>query len=452
MTKEVFIKYVQELILPLFTGSYIAGEDVSTPRDSEVAQGASGAMLVKPHKEDEYRLIIKRSQPFKNADIELMHAIIYELDQINDYGIDDKTYISRLQALAMEKAICKSLTDVSSDTLLGVIAELDKCARKTYEGHRIKFGIIINEYNNCQNKTSNLHYSNLFKKDFFCVMSDGIQSCVEIDKEGYILGHVILEKLRFAPTICPHDHTNVAKYCNEKRVGIILLESGEILLFKNRELMYCKKRGTWGSYCHDEIIQLLSNRTTHTIKEIRKQIYFTALDCSFAGTGGCLVYLNKDEVSDALTHIDINDILDEKYFEMKKQQLIEESRKLYNLGKPQPLADEITFNEYIEERSLTKSACLKECIEGKKFHELSRKFRQEIVGVDGATIIDYDGTIIAVGAIVQIEAGSSGGGRLAATRTLAKYGVAIKVSADGIMQAFIKDRKNNTVKPIFTVG
>ena len=150
MTKEIFIKYVQEMVLPLFTGSHIAGEDVSSARDNEVAQGANGSMLVKPHKEDEYRLIIKRSQPFKSADIQLMQAIIYELDNISEYHISDEAYKQRLHALAMEKAICKSLTEVSNNTLLGVIAELDSCARKTYEGHRIKFGIIINEYNNSQ--------------------------------------------------------------------------------------------------------------------------------------------------------------------------------------------------------------------------------------------------------------------------------------------------------------
>lgn len=452
MTKEVFTKYVQELILPLFTGSHIAGEDVSTNRDSEVAQGNGGTMLVKPHKEDEYRLIIKRSQPFKNADIELMHAIIEELDKINDYNIQDETYKQRLQTLAMEKAICNSLTEVSSDVLLGVIQELDKCARKTYEGNRITFGIIINEYNNCPERADTLYYSNLFKKDFFVVISNGVQSCIEIDKEGYLIGHVMFEKQRFAPTISPYDYIGVAKYCGDKRIGIILLEGGEILLFKNHELMYCKKRGVWCSYCHDEIIQLLSNRTTHTIKEIRKAIYFTALDCSFAGSGGCLAYINKDELENALTHIDINDIMDEKYFNIKKQQLLEESHKLYNLDKKSPIEEDINYQDYIKSRGLTKSNSLKQCIAGRKFHELNRKLRQELIAIDGATIIDCDGTIIAIGAIIQIEAGSTGGGRLAAAKTLAKYGVSIKISADGIMQAFIKDRKNNKVKSIFVVG
>ena len=125
---------------------------------------------------------------------------------------------------------------------------------------------------------------------------------------------------------------------------------------------------------------------------------------------------------------------------------------MHKLNNPLKKKKNITFNEYIDQNKLVKSACLRECIDNRKFHELNRKLRQEIASVDGATIIDNDGTIIAVGAIVQIEAGSSGGGRLAATRTLAKYGVAIKISADGIMQGFIKDRKNNKVKPIFTVG
>lgn len=452
MTKEVFIKYVEELILPLFTGSHIAGEDVSTIRDSEVAQGAGGTMLVKPHKEDEYRLIIKRSQPFKNMDIELMHAIIAELDKINDYEIEDITYKQRLQTLAMEKAICNSLTDVSSNVLLGVIQELDRCARKTYEGKRISFGIVINEYNNCPERSDTLYYSNLFKKDFFTVISNGVQSCIEIDKEGYLLGHVMFEKLRFVPTIAPYDYIGVAKYCNEKRIGVILQEGGEILIFKNHELMYCKKRGVWCSYYHDEIIQLLSNRATHTIKEIRKAIYFTALDCSFEGSGGCLAFVNKDELENALTHIDIDDIMDEKYFNIKKQQLLDEAHKLYNLDKKPPIEEDITYQDYIKTHELTKVNALKQCIAGQKFQELNRKLRQELIAIDGATIIDYDGTIIAIGAIIQIEAGSSGGGRLAAAKTLAKYGVSVKISADGIMQAFIKDRKNNNVKPIFVVG
>ena len=91
-------------------------------------------------------------------------------------------------------------------------------------------------------------------------------------------------------------------------------------------------------------------------------------------------------------------------------------------------------------------------IGNKKFHELSRKLREEIVGMDGATIIDYDGTIIAAGAIIKIEAGSKAGGRLAATQTLARYGVSLKISQDGIIQGYTYDKKAFKAKHIFSVG
>ena len=90
-------------------------------------------------------------------------------------------------------------------------------------------------------------------------------------------------------------------------------------------------------------------------------------------------------------------------------------------------------------------------ISGRKFHELDRTLLAELVAIDGAIVVDYDGTIIAAGAIIKIEAGSLGGGRLAATKSMAKYGVAIKVSQDGIMQGFSAD-KHGKVKQIFNVG
>ena len=112
----------------------------------------------------------------------------------------------------------------------------------------------------------------------------------------------------------------------------------------------------------------------------------------------------------------------------------------------------ITYEEYVEKYEKSKTSALKRVIGGRKFHELSRKLREELASIDGATIVDHDGTVVACGAIVRIEAGSRGGGRLAATSTLAKYGVAVKISQDGIMQALMADKKTGKVKEIFTVG
>lgn len=453
MEKEKFLSYVENIILPLFTGSSIIGEEESNARDNEVALGSGGTVLIKPSKNDEYRLILKRNLSFKANEVALLKSIIAELGNVSNLGLllPDQSYLRRLNMTAIEKAICESITETASETLLNIVTLLDSYSSRTYEGKRIDFGIIINETNDSENKIDRLHYHNMFKYDFFAVLSNGMQSCVEFDKDGYYIGHMSLERMRFKPTICSYDYISFARYCDSNRIGVVLDTNGDILIFKNRSMVYSKKRGVWNSYCHDEIITLLSNRSSASIKDIRKSIYFTALDVSFAGTGGCLAYLNKGEVEQALTHIDIDDVLTERYFELKKSQLIENTKKRNKNSNAIDYSN-LTYQEYVDKYEKTKTSSLKQTIAGRKFHELNRKLREELASIDGATIVDYDGTIIACGAIVRIEAGSSGGGRLAATNTLAKYGVSVKISQDGIMQAFMTDKKTNKIKPIFTVG
>lgn len=450
MDKETFLNYVQDIIIPLFTGSSIAGEVESNSRDNEVALGTGGTVLIKPSKNDEYRIVIKRNLAFKTNEVALLKSIIFELSKVASLGIKEKSYIDRLKTTAVEKAICESITEVASDTLLNIVTMLDTFAKSTYEGRNINFGIIINEIQDSLNPIKNLYYENMFENDFFAVLSNGIQSCIEFDKKGYYLGHMSLEKMRFRPTLCPYDYISFSRYCDESRIGIVLNTNGDILLFKNRSLIYSKKRGVWNRYCHEEIITLLSNRSSQSIKEIRKSIYFTALDVSFAGTGGCIVYLNKEFTEQALLHIDIDDILTEKHYNLKQEQLNEAPRKRLQKIKTEHL--NAPYDEFVEKYETTKTSALKTTIAGRKFHELNRKLREELSSIDGAIIIDWDGTIIACGAIVRIEAGSTGGGRLAATKTLAKYGVAVKISQDGTMEGYMNRRKDKAVNSTFLVG
>ena len=443
------------MILPLFTGSFIDGEEESSTRDSEVAFGKRNSLLIKPSKLDEYRLILKRGQPFQNFEVNLLRSILNEIDKISALGLDDESYVSVLQNNAIEKSICASISDSeTANIMFGIITELEKWAARTYEGKKIAIGIIINTSIDTSEQPETISYSDIMAKDFFALLSDGIDSYIEFDKKGNLAGYVQMERVKKVPNIAPYEFEKVARYCNEKRIGIVLTQNGDFLIFKNRELLFSKRMGTWNIYSHEEVIQLLSNRGNYSLKDIRRSVYYTALDTSFAYSGGCIIYLNKDTVEGALTHINAHDILDEKYFEIKKKQELEDAGKLYNL---QTLATveaiyNVPYQIFLEQQHCVKAECLRKIISGKPFHELSRKLRQELVSMDGATVIDSEGTIIAVGAILKIEAGSDGGGRLAAATTLSKYGIAIKISQDGILKAFYQDKKNGKVKTLFTVG
>ena len=117
MEKETFLKYVDSIIIPLFTGSSIVGEVESNSRDNEVALGLGGTVLIKPNKNDEYRLVLKRNIAFKTSEVALIKAIISEISNISNLNFDEGSYISRLNLTAIEKALCESISEVAGKTL-----------------------------------------------------------------------------------------------------------------------------------------------------------------------------------------------------------------------------------------------------------------------------------------------------------------------------------------------
>ena len=101
-----------------------------------------------------------------------------------------------------------------------------------------------------------------------------------------------------------------------------------------------------------------------------------------------------------------------------------------------------------------KGQCLKAIIT-KPFAELDRHLRANIVAMDGATILDFQGNVIAAGAIVKVGAGSDGGGRLAAAKALSEHGFAVKIPSDGGIRGFGgggDQKKKAIAQEIFTVG
>lgn len=453
MEKEKFCLVVNKLILPLFTGSWLVGEEESNSREAEVAFGKQNSLLIKPNKAADYRLIIKRGRAFQSSEVALLKNIIKEVADVSEVSVLDPSYEMTLLEKAIEKAICDSVALSASSTMMGLVTELSNWSNRTYEGKKINFGIILNLSDSVNEPT--LHWSNMLRSDFFALLSDGKNSFVEFDRDGFLMGYVSLNKVRNYAFIAPNEFGYVAKYCGEKKVGIALTETGDMLIFKNRTLMFARRRGRWNIYSHEEVIQLLSNRTAHSLKEIRRAIYLSAIDCSFRYTGGIIVYLKRDMAEGALTHIDARDILTEQHYQIKKDIEIAESEKLYNLTSSDKIHKfyQYPYEEFLLQNNCYKTQCLKKIIGGKKFHELGRKLREEIIAMDGATIIDFDGTIIAAGAILKIGAGSmGGGGRLAAAMDLAKYGISLKISQDGVIQGFATDKKSSSRRLIFTVS
>ena len=446
MNKTRFIDFVQDNILKLFTGSEIIGEEESTFRDSIVAQADGGAIKIKFTPEDNFRIIIKRAQPFKAFEMQLVKSVIEEMRKVVDLNLGDD-YKKGFKNLIIEKAICKSLSNTSSKTISLILSEMNYWSQRTYEGNRTSLGCIVTNKKQGKGCNPNLHISKVFKNDFSALLTDGKTSFMEISADGYISDYICHPKQIDFSLFAPYEFLQIATLSTGSKIGISLNEQGDMLIFKNKSLVFARRGGNWICYSHDEIVSKLSEHAGE-FEDVRKSIYLSALDASFNRSGGCIVHINNGDRTGVLKHIDEADVLSKEAYDFIQQEKINQS--FFNVG--QDKATEIpNYEDFLQEEKCTKIVTLAKLINGRKFQELDRKFCQELIAIDGALIIDYNGEILAIGAIIKIEAGSSGGGRLAAAKTLSNYGISIKISNEGSMQGFKMDKNKLRAKTIFVL-
>lgn len=444
MNKNRFVEFVNDYVLKMFTGSEIIGEEVSSPRDNCIAQGDSGAIKIKFSREDNYRLIVKRAQPFKNFEMHLIRSIMEEMGKVFEIKTSEE-YKKGLENLIIEKAICKSLTNSSSKTLSLLLSELNYWGQRTYEGKHMPFGCIVTR-KKCGSKTNPmLHISKFLKKDFSAVITDAETSFMEISADGFVENYVSFAKLVDLSLYAPYKYLKLASLSTGSKIGVCLNEEGDILIFKNKSLLFARRGGAWVCYSHEEIVSKLSEHAGE-FDEVRKAIYLSALDTSFNRTGGCIVHVNSGDSHNVLKHIDEADVHLKDSYDFIQQYKIDQS---FFASIDNSSVEAVEYDKFLTEEKSAKTATLRKLIGGRKFQELDRRFRLELISIDGATVIDYDGTILAVGAIIKIEAGSTGGGRLAAAKTLSNYGISIKISNDGTMQGFKMDRNKLRARTIF---
>lgn len=84
-----------------------------------------------------------------------------------------------------------------------------------------------------------------------------------------------------------------------------------------------------------------------------------------------------------------------------------------NIGKTERMK-EIVAGSFKEDDLRTsvkmRSSVFNRIIAGRTFQELPRTLRAELAAIDGSFIIDSSGNILAIGAIVRLNGGSSSGG------------------------------------------
>ncbi len=359
-----------------------------------------------------------------------------------------------LYTTSLQLGLCKYLFPTNQDDkdndLNILINELEKWSKKTYEGKKVPFAFVIDKYVSSNMKK----YKYFLENDFCAPISDGITSMIELDSEcNFVKFKSICTPNGIASTtynkrIVPLRFSQVICNCvNGQRVGIFLLINGDILLVKEKNF-FVKRNGRWLNFSSDRFINILSNVTKYTGPSspipLYNAIYSTILDVSFAHTGGIITIVNYSKLkkNNILSVVDDLQIfktykdLFKLYVEEQTNKKEKQNIKISDLEKD--------FEKLYKKRQFIKS--LLPVPTKVLFSDIDQKLRSELCSLDGATIIDSDGYVVAFGAIIQNNSGSTGGGRTSAARKLSEFGnFAVKISTDGYIELY-SNKTNYSLK------
>ena len=369
-----------------------------------------------------FKLITQSSDRLKKPVSNILGELM-TVDRVNLADLaSQRVYDKKLLDTAFELGMCKWLTSTNDESILlySVISNLKAWTGRTYEGDTVPFGIVI-DFSTVISSPDKINYLSFLQNNNCAVFTDGVFSGVLLDKNGDLISYITNSSFQNAvdeKIFVPYPHENISKYCDNNKVGLIVLANGEILLVKKRAIKFAWRDSKWVFFdwrrATDRIrpyFDVDNSLQPNVIFNYIRELYCTLLDVSFSHSGGCLCIIAPTVENTAIDLIIKERVDSEKYIEAinnKNQEKLKFVKKL-----------------------IVSTASQNQC-----FFDLEKPLRKEILAMDGATAVFVDGRICCAGSIVAVEGSSTGGGRTAAAKTLAKLGVGIKISEDGAIEAY----------------
>ena len=403
MTKDEFEALLTAHIVPMFPGSRLKD---AQPDELAVIAFASladkNAIIIRWPPEGELVFKLYRAQDFEPDDAALVDEAIKNL-----HSAAGSPFFDDLINPAIRQTVAAKAAPRCTPLVAAILRQLERWSEETYEGRPIAAALGVDSK---AKSDGSVNILDVFKKKFGVVVANGLESFLTVARGGELLGYEpfpdivetngIFAPLRFA---------RLAEWTNQRdgRVGLALTRNGEVLVMKDGLMIFAKRRGVWRHFPHRALARRAQLKGSFE-KSLMIAVHETCLDVSFARTGGGIGIVLEDEA--------------ERF----------EQSNVLNHG------DRVGSDEI-------KGEFLAAIIGDKKFQDLDRRLRQDLVAIDGAMILGHDGSIHAAGAIVNVNGGGDGGGRLAAAHTLSAYGLGIKISSDGEISGFRTSTEGRTL-------
>ena len=412
MDQTTFKNFLGEHIAPMFSGCTIEGEEPAVRRSRKRAMQADPQRIkVRWDNEHLFQFNLKRSQEFSQQDAAFVNDVILNLNEVA--RVEGTPYFEELIGAAIRRAVATQAARAFTDTVNQILRELEQWSEETYEGRPISAVLGITPGPAVQNA---IPLKTLLAKSFSKVATGSLEAIATLSADGSFAGYESLPMPSAINEIkAPQRFASIAQWAKDGKVGLVLSRNGEVMVFRNGELGFARRRGRWRQFNHSALITRIGMNRVF-IKPLCTAVYLSCLDVSFAKVGGGIGMIDIDPV--------------------KRQSLVDDGR--------------VDADDSLNGAS-DKARFLNQAVRARKFQELERPLRQTLLAMDGSTVLQRDGTVVAVGAIIKVEAGSkTGGGRKAAAMTFGRYGLGIKVSSDGEIAGF--NQSGQIQDPFFTFG
>lgn len=363
---------------------------------------------------------------------------------------DSVLFKNTVYSFAIQKGVCGWVIDhAESEKIERFFSLLEKWAVKTYEGKKVPLGFIFD-------LEANSHFDNMFGSflDFLdtdnsAVLTDCIHSAIVLDSNCNYVQHISIsdnEKFEECEARCdvPLRFTQVIRnhVTGNKRVGVFLLNNGDIILAKKQKVCFVKRNNQWLNFSYKAFGNaLIPFRTHYAVDDaLIDSVYASVLDVSFSHAGGIIAIVDtpwslpeEDFEETVLNPCDnlLNKKSSAELYAAEKDKWTDENREPKSADMIKKLLKRNVMNALIGEAT---------------FPELSRKLRSELMALDGACIVKCTGQIYSFGAIIRYDSGSTGGGRGAAAKKLSAYGMAVKISTDGYIELYVNQNKVYEIK------
>ncbi|WP_175965805.1 hypothetical protein [Burkholderia sp. BCC0322] len=281
--------------------------------------------------------------------------------------------------------------------ILSILRFVRALTQETYESQRLAYGVVVSS-----KLTGSEPILQSFDSKRLKCLTDGFSTALLLDGHGKIAGYAALHvpsKEALSLSRRPWWVAGLAERAADLQgVGIALGRSGEMTIVSRRRLWFSHRTGRWQIWNHPEIIERLRSEwrgrgKRGRVDDVLRCLYHLALDMSFRRSGCLLIVLCSSKY--------LGDLL-------------------------------VSMTDAVGSRGRRSIERALDTELGRKaVQNTDRRILADIASLDGAVIVDRNGSVLAYGAMTKPASGTNQGARTRAAVAASKLALVIKVSSDG---------------------